>query len=549
MAYKTTIGITVFGEPAGYSADALISEFRSFINANSQFDVVVTVNKYPALADDEFVVDTVNNCRYPAPWTLHPDTKAKFPTNVQCNMILYDIAGYPTCYGGGDWGGDLGVNGVPFCFVPLGAFPTVDNLPSCIGNVCSWNRALTQTLVHEWMHAIDWIFNQLGFPSFPSIDTCTDYGFTGTNDPGWQNCMKYFLSLVTIPMYEAIQTWNTSTLNKEVQAYLPSYAPSDEYLSIRYDLVTAILYSFMYINGDGSITPGSGYNPDILIAYAHARKVKVILAVQDKSQSDSDAMLASPTARTTAINNIFNEVVSRGFDGVDNDIEKASLTTANKLNMTAFQTELASKFWGSDPKYRLSIAIGAYYPNVDLIFDVGILQNHCNFIMIMGYDWYGSWSGTAGPNSPHLLDSGIGNFWAIKHYEALMDKSKLLFGVPYYGYEYATTDSSRLAPQNGSITTIVYDQFIDNVPGYSRNFDPTWNTPWYTRQSGGGQWYQGHYDDVQSLGQKYDVVNSEGLGGIGIWEISQGTGRTELWDLIQSKFTNVSMTCSFNYSQ
>jgi spore germination protein len=339
------------------------------------------------------------------------------------------------------------------------------------------------------------------------------------------------------------------TLNKEVQAYLPSYAPVDEYLSIRYDLVTAIIYnSSILINGDGSLTPQSAYSPDNLIAYAHARSVKVILSVAEPSQIDADAMLSSPTARTTAINNIFNEVVNRGFDGVDTDIERASPTTENKANMTAFQTELANKFWGSNPNYRLSIAIGAYYPSVDLIFDIGILQNYCNFIMIMGYGWYGSLSGTAGPNSPHLLDSGVGNFSAIKHYEGLMDKSKLLFGVPYFGYEYATTDSSRLSPQNGSISAIVYDQFIDNVPGYSRNFDPTWNTPWYTRQDGGGQWYQGHYDDVQSYGQKYDVVNSEVLGGIGILDISQGTGRTELWDLIQSKFTGVSMTCNFEYS-
>jgi spore germination protein YaaH len=548
MTYKTTIGITVFGEPTGYSADALISEFISFITTNSKFDVVVIVNKYPALEDDEFIVDTTNNCRYPTPWLLHADTKSKFPLHVQYNMILYDFKNYPVCFGGGMWGGDVGINGVPFIIIPLGAWPDVDNLPSCVNSVCSWNRALTQTLVHEWMHAIDYILNQLGFPSFPSIDTCTDYEYTGTNDPGWANCMKYFLSLLTIPMYEAIKTWNASTLNKEVQAYLPSYSPEDEYLSIQYNLVTAIIYSFMYINGDGSLIQGLGYSPDNLIAYAHARKVKVILSVQASSKVDADTMLASPTTRTTAINNIFNEVVKRGFDGVDNDIEQASHTTANKANITAFQTELANKLWGSNPNYRLSIAIGAYYPDVDMIFDVGVLQEHCNFIMIMGYDWYGKWSGTAGPNSPHLLDSGIGNFWAIKHYEELMDKSKLLIGVPYYGYEYATTSDSRLADQNGAITAIVYDRFIDDVMFYSRNFDNTWNTPWYTRQSG-GKWYQGHYDDVQSLGQKYDVVNSEGLGGIGIWEISQGTSRTELWDLIHSKFAVVTMTCGFIYTQ
>jgi hypothetical protein len=61
-------------------------------------------------------------------------------------------------------------------------------------------------------------------------------------------------------------------------------------------------------------------------------------------------------------------------------------------------------------------------------------------------------------------------------------------------------------------------------------------------------YWQTHYDDAESLGQKYDVVNTEGLGGIGIWEISQGTNRTELWDLIQQKFSSP-MICSFSYNQ
>ncbi len=325
------------------------------------------------------------------------------------------------------------------------------------------------------------------------------------------------------------------TLSKEVQAYLPSYAPASEYVSIQYDKVTAIIYSFLYIKADGSITPEAGYAPENLIAYAHARNVKVILAIQDYSTADSDTMLTNPNARATAINNIFNEVVNKGYDGVDTDIEKMSFTASNKTNFTAFQQELSGKFWGSNPNYRLSIAIGAYWPNTDIVFDVAVLQNYCNFIMIMGYDWTGSWSTSAASNSPYLLDNGTGNYDTIKHYETLMDKRKFLLVVPYYGREFATVSNTRMSSINGSVTEIIYDQFIDNVAGYARNYDSIWQTPWYTRQVN-GQWYQGHYDDVQSLGQKYDLIISEGLGGIGIWEISQGTNRQELWDIIQTKF-------------
>ena len=221
MVYTITIGITVFGEPAGYSADALISEFKSFVEANSQLNLVITVNKYSVLADDEYYVDTTYNCRYPAPWLFHVDTKQKLPTNVQTNIILYNLGGVNVCYGGGMWGGDVGINGVPFIFVPLGAWPDVDNSPSCRVGICSWQRALSQELVHEWLHGIDWIFSELGYPSFPSSDTCRDYGFDGElNDPGWARCYQYFLSMITQPMYEAIQNWNKPLTCNPLQCQL-----------------------------------------------------------------------------------------------------------------------------------------------------------------------------------------------------------------------------------------------------------------------------------------------------------------------------------------
>jgi GH18 family chitinase len=326
-------------------------------------------------------------------------------------------------------------------------------------------------------------------------------------------------------------------LNKEVQAYYGDYDPSTEISKIRYDLVTAIIYHSVSPRGDGSLYKDSSYNPASLISYAHSQGTKVILSFIDYSQSDTDTMLSSSTSRTNCVNNLLNEVITKGFDGIDNDLESSSMTITSKNNMTLFQQQLYNTFKTSNPNYRISIAIGAYYPSTDQRFDVQALQNYTSYFMIMGYDWYGSWSSTAGPNSPHLLDYGQGNYDTIKHYESLLNnKKQLLFGVPYYGKEFMTQDNTRLSPLTSSyVNAIIYKDYINYINSYNPRTDSVWKTPWYARQSG-GQWYQGHYDDVVSLGQKYDIVNSEGLGGIGIWEISQGSGRTELWDLIQNKF-------------
>ena len=43
---------------------------------------------------------------------------------------------------------------------------------------------------------------------------------------------------------------------------------------------------------------------------------------------------------------------------------------------------------------------------------------------------------------------------------------------------------------------------------------------------------QGYYDDPQSLNVKYDLVNANGLRGVGIWHLLLDAGRQELWDVI-----------------
>lgn len=202
MTYRTTVGITVFGEPAGYSASALISEFQSFVMTNSQFDVVITQSMQAPLSDAEFYTWDGGISYFPTPQTLSDANKQILAQDVQINMILYDWTNKQPTYGGAMWGGDNGINGVPFIAIPLGAWPWVDNSPGG-----PWTRALSQTLVHEWMHGIDWILEQLAYPVLPSSDSCPQYGYTPDNDPGWARCLKYFLSLIEPDAYVALENW------------------------------------------------------------------------------------------------------------------------------------------------------------------------------------------------------------------------------------------------------------------------------------------------------------------------------------------------------
>lgn len=342
-------------------------------------------------------------------------------------------------------------------------------------------------------------------------------------------------------------------VNKEIQVFYTMDAPSGEYLKLRYDLVTTIIYAPIYINGDGSLKIPNSYSPDNLISYAHNRDVKVVLLFGVFDDNVANNLLANPNARTTAINNLLNEVRTHNFDGVDNDIEKGTrinpiTNTPNKELMTAFQTELSDTFWKDNPDYRISIdlPVTIIWQNM---WDVAMLQNKVDYMMLMGYGYYARSSLWSGPNAP------INNWgWSISnslnmYSDLINDKKKLLLGVPYYGIEWPTVNDEMYANTTGVGVKFEYDKKIDiieSTPEYKKKWGDIWKTPWYVRQEN-SQLYQGYYDNIRSLGIKYDLVKSLDIGGIGIWAIEFGTDRDELWQLIKDKFTEcMSLSVALN---
>jgi len=74
-----------------------------------------------------------------------------------------------------------------------------------------------------------------------------------------------------------------------------------------------------------------------------------------------------------------------------------------------------------------------------------------------------------------------------------------------------------------------------------RNYDSIEQSAWTTYQltcpTGGIQvWRELYYDDAQSLGVKYDMINYWNLRGMGIWALGYDAGHPEMANLIAAKF-------------
>ncbi|HEX6655017.1 MAG TPA: FlgD immunoglobulin-like domain containing protein, partial [Candidatus Limnocylindria bacterium] len=91
----------------------------------------------------------------------------------------------------------------------------------------------------------------------------------------------------------------------------------------------------------------------------------------------------------------------------------------------------------------------------------------------------------------------------------------------------------------GGSKSYFYTGHLAQAAQYGRRWDYVGKVPWYRHWDGAaGHWVQGYYDDVTSLGVKYDLVNSRGLKGTGMWTLLMDQGHDELWRLLARKFVN-----------
>ncbi|HEY4787197.1 MAG TPA: glycosyl hydrolase family 18 protein, partial [Bacteroidales bacterium] len=167
-------------------------------------------------------------------------------------------------------------------------------------------------------------------------------------------------------------------------------------------------------------------------------------------------------------------------------------------------------------------------------------------------DYYYSGSSKAGPVSP----KNDGKFWtpydvtrSVRYYLQLgVPNNKLCLGVPYYGYDWPTTDSLPNSNTSGSGTARIYNDAALTASYNGRLWDRHASVPYYAYTSG-TSWRQCWYDDSVSLGFKYDMVNMCNIGGIGIWALGYDRTRQELWNLLREKFSSCGNTlCSGSFT-
>ena len=276
---------------------------------------------------------------------------------------------------------------------------------------------------------------------------------------------------------------------------------------------STIAYFSVDINPDGTIdTSGPGWqgyeSQDLtdLVNAAHAANDRVVLTATDFSQSSLDALTHSPTAGNTLGVQLVQLVKEKNLDGVNLDLEGAG--NGDRAGLDHLVSQVDFDLHTTDPHYQLTMATyasAAGDPNG--FYDIAGLTQWVNGFFVMAYDVD---QGSAQGNANGEADA---NYMA--QYVATAGASKVIWGLPLFGYDEPTSGPALGDAATGPSQTVTYAQAMASGPTY---WDATTQTAWTSYQAGGA-WHQVFFDNANTLADKVQLAAGSHLLGVGAWAL------------------------------
>ncbi|XP_029677573.1 chitinase-3-like protein 1 [Formica exsecta] len=343
---------------------------------------------------------------------------------------------------------------------------------------------------------------------------------------------------------------------KKIVCYFGSwsvYRPSDGKFDISYippQLCTHMIYTFVGITSDGDIKvldswqdltenwgKGGFHNFNKLREQSPGTKTLIAIGGWNEGSARYSEVVGDPIRRSRFVKNAVEFVKKYNFDGFDLDWEYPNQRGGKPEDVQNF-VRLLEEMRPEFDKHGLllSAAVAAAEPSASLSYDIPKLSKYLDFINIMAYDLHGAWEKTTGLNAPLYPRKGESgndlklNVDACVRYwlKSGCAPEKLILGVGFYGRAFTLTDKNQNglgAPAKGPGTAgpytreagmLGYNEICDFLKqgGWTVVRDAEDSTPYAFK---GDQWVG--YDDVISLNQKMDYVNSLNLGGAMLWSI------------------------------
>ena len=239
-----------------------------------------------------------------------------------------------------------------------------------------------------------------------------------------------------------------SLQSHEIFAFAPYWTLPTE-ASFNVANMTTLSYFGVDVNANGSINESgdgwTGYeSQDLsdLISRAHSAGDRVVLTAECFNQATLNAVTSNPAAATKLGNDLVSLVEAKSLDGINIDFEGAG--PSDQKGLDRLMASVSSIVRHADSHWQITMdTYASSAGDSQGFYDIGGLASSVDAFFVMAYQM----GGPTGSKNSRFSGSYFSADETLKEYLQVVPSSKVILGLPFYGYDWPTTGPARLPRQ------------------------------------------------------------------------------------------------------
>ena len=266
------------------------------------------------------------------------------------------------------------------------------------------------------------------------------------------------------------------------------------------------------LSGSGQVViqePSSQSQVTVDISRLRAAGLRVVPTIANVTNGNfayqpAALILHGPGVMSRTVTAITALVTQQDYAGVDLDFE--GLHAADRQAFSTFVTDLATALHARGK--ILSVAVfakttDAGYGGQNVAQDYAAIGRAADQVRLMAYDYH--WNTSApGPIAPVGWVRDV-----LAYAKTQIPLSKIILGIPLYGYDWAGNKASDLTWQQAVQLAEAHGAVV--------HYDSASQSPWFSYTDSAGRAHQVWFEDPQSSAAKFAVAKDEGVGGVFLW--------------------------------
>jgi len=216
-----------------------------------------------------------------------------------------------------------------------------------------------------------------------------------------------------------------------------------------------------------------------------------------------------------------------GFSDLNLDVEYIDVASEEaRIHFTQFVKEIKKNLEDQDlGTLSVDVSPTAFIKNY--LIDPAEISKYADSLIIMGYDYHYQGSFVTGPVAPLFGSDSVSEFdiqTAIERALIVLPPSKIILGVPLYGYEWETIGTnprSPVIPGTGiTASSQRVQQLLEKCTTCRVQFDSEALEKYVVyRDVNANSYHQIFYPDKEVMSDKIKFIEKYNLGGIALWAL------------------------------